>query len=503
LNNLGIATPCAEIMARGFLMLPPEVQTAICTFLSQSDLKNSRLVSRSWDAAAQRPLFHTITLRINLQSFERLQDIARHPRLRKHVRAIEYECNLLELLDDDGRQRNFEDWVTHKAVDGLGLGIKARYEFLMQFSVPQLEEYYFNYCRIFYGQEHILRRNNERDMLLGTFNSLPGLLSVHYYTKKYEWYKWWFCEDEDDLPEQELLSLSSLSSLEQEVLARPPGRKGYSGRHFWTLLHSACMSGNPGKIKNISASNLDLDCFNSSQLVGDCCDTFSGLHHLSLDFDDWGTGYNKAADFTRLTEMISHMNSLRSLQLSFDLLEDNNTDLNPRIESIIPNVIHARWVHLTRLSLRSFVTTEAYLRNFLLEHAGTLRSLELAWMRLEKPGPSGPLKKGGSWISIIQLLSESLSLDEMTFHGELSNGWDEAFMVGPIDDEYAEEPAEPYNPDDCLKVRVERYITHGEECPFVPMKTGVNDDGLPWTYELDGSWDFWANLIPYKGNQST
>src|SRR5690349_23170920 len=52
--------------------LPQEVVATICALLPRSDLKVVRLVSHAWDEAAQRLLFQTVFLKVNLRSFEKL-----------------------------------------------------------------------------------------------------------------------------------------------------------------------------------------------------------------------------------------------------------------------------------------------------------------------------------------------------------------------------------------------------------------------------------------------
>jgi len=105
-------------MTRDISIFPPEVLVRICVLVSRPDLRNIRLLSRIWDDAAQRILFETVFLRINLQSFKRLQDIAQYDKLSKHMRIISYDGRT---LSGSTARQGFQDWLRYSAGAGLSL----------------------------------------------------------------------------------------------------------------------------------------------------------------------------------------------------------------------------------------------------------------------------------------------------------------------------------------------------------------------------------------------
>jgi hypothetical protein len=225
LHTTSLASNRSKVMTRDISTFPPEVLAGICVLLSRPDLRNIRLLSRTWDDAAQRILFETVFLRINLQSFERLQDISRHYKLSKHVRIISYDGRT---LDGSADRQGFQHWLRCSAGAGLGLVWKAKDELLSQFSMQQLEKYYFNYCRCLFAQDHILRRGNEKQMLMDALQKLPGLSGVQYTV----------ISAAQTGISCKVPPLSSLSPLAREILAEPEDYHGHleSEGHFWTLL---------------------------------------------------------------------------------------------------------------------------------------------------------------------------------------------------------------------------------------------------------------------------
>jgi hypothetical protein len=127
-------------------------------------------------------------------------------------------------------REGFDMWLRYSAGTGLGLYGEARDRFLKQFRRQDLEKDYFKYCYYLFGQEHIHRRGNEKEMLLDALKKLPGLMRVQYSVVK--------VTGQDTVP-----LMSFLSPTAQEMLTQPDSFHGYreSNGHFWTLLQSACL----------------------------------------------------------------------------------------------------------------------------------------------------------------------------------------------------------------------------------------------------------------------
>jgi hypothetical protein len=466
---------------------PAEVLTGICVLLSRPDLKNVRLVSRSWAAAAQPVLFQTVFLRINLQSFERLHEIARHSTLRKHVTKISYDGRT---LDGRAARQGFQDWLRCSAGAGLGLVSEARYELLSRVDAQELETCYINYLEYLFGQEYIQRRNNAKEMLIQALPKLPGLAALQYIVP----------HRRDIGVSSTAPPLNALSPQARAILAQPEDYHGYceSDGHFWTLLQSACLSGHAQQLRMVEGSHLDLKRWSTAAAasLNDCSEALPALRHLSLEFD---LALHHDGDAITLARIIERATRLESLRLSFEEFSWDDPRAVIHLPQILPQTI--QWKHLRRLSLQAVVTTEGCLRDLLQRHALSLRSLELSNINIEAAAASNKDERG-SWIHFIHFLSEILSLERIRFNGCFSNLWNEGWVTRDAEEKRwlgSTQGFTPY-PDDCLKYRIERFITHGGVSPFA-ARNGRRGDGLydyhnlPWIFKEDDSWMFESRLV--------
>lgn len=455
----------------------PEVRCKLWALLSRPDLKSARLVSRSWAESALPTLLDTVYLRADLKSFENLQEISQDTKLCRHVKKVVYDGRT---LDRRAAGLGFLNWLRHTAGTGLGLVAEARHQLTSQLDDTELESCYINFHSRVSGQDYVLRRNNAKRMLVAALQQLPYLSAVEYV-----------------VPNDTVLSctaplVQSLSTRAREILAEPLSYAGYheSEGRFWTLVQSACVAGHARRLRTVRGSHLSLKRWNAAALLGDCIDVWAALQHLSLEFTH---DQRVAEDMTTLGSIIASAPSLRSLRISFDTL--SVAVLHAVVH--LPQVIYptVRWEHLERLSLQAVVTSEICLRRLLESHARTLRSLELSEITFE-PGLLKKRTVRGSWVNFIHFLSATLTLEHVRFDGCFSNQWDEGWVSRDPEDERwpgSANPAVPY-PADCLKFRIERFITHEGDSPFSPNT--YTDDGwsgdynLPWVFAEDQSWRF-------------
>jgi hypothetical protein len=177
---------------------------------------------------------------------------------------------------------------------------------------------------------------------------------------------------------------------------------------------------------------------------------------------------------------------------------------NLSLDAVLSEGSH--WDHLARLSLHAFATTESYLRGFLSTHANTLQSLKLVNAVFRHPsGEEGV--KGGSWIAFFQFLNKSMRLKQVKFRQTLTNCVDETWYCPRRDLEPDKIGHIHINPrrikpnlDDCLQLRIERFITLDEPSPFEPLSQDADLTpyfGLPWRFKTDSSWYFKTD--PYAG----
>lgn len=94
-------------------LLPLELQTAICGFLSNSresdhrlNVGNFRLTSRSFAFAGEGFVLRQVHVEYNRQSSQRLLESAQHPKFGKHINAI-----LLNSCHQDKNLRSYETWI--------------------------------------------------------------------------------------------------------------------------------------------------------------------------------------------------------------------------------------------------------------------------------------------------------------------------------------------------------------------------------------------------------
>lgn len=460
-------------MESGLSTLPEEIRTYIASFLSRSDLKNARTVSRMWDKTAQAVLFQTVFLRLHVQSFERLESIAHHENLRVYVRTISFDGGALY----GGGTSSKTSWLQQSAARGLGIWGEQRPEFLAQFSPEQLQGYYEQYCNYIVGQKIVRKCDDYINRLLKVLHRFPCLSVFHYSAgHKHKMFR---------LPQ-----LSSLSPLAQQILAGPEPRSGGhhgSEQHFWTFLQAACVSAPDRQLREIRGSQLDLIFWeHMGSRVFNFWGSLTALKRISLEFSPAFQPYEREKP-THLANMINRAVSLESLQLRFGGIR------TPMIHSLffLPQVFDDKmcWESLRRLSLQAVVSTEEYLRSLLQRHAKSLRFLELSDIKFEKATQTGEY---GSWIQFIIFLNHVMLLEYVRFEGSFSNAWNEWWIVGDAGS-YAGEDRRLHYPDDCLKFQIERFIIHDGPCPFIPKKLATNkesdnDHGLPWDFKPDLSW---------------
>lgn len=262
-------------MAQSLKELSSEILGCIFMFLSRHDLRNARLVSYLWDEVAQPMLFNTIFLRVHRKSFEKMEAISGHEKLRQHVRSIEYDG---KTIGDFQLLPSFEEWQTYHAGSGMGMEEDVREEFIGRFSTEELRRYYLRYCDYLQDQDYIQEGDNAEKLLAKSLQRFPNLLGVQYTVMPVSGF------NRFSVP-----SLSSLSPLEREILAEPTAyvkdTVGRPERRFWTLLKSVWLSGQNNQLESIRGADIDLFTWNNvSESYGDYYRALPSLRQLSLYF---------------------------------------------------------------------------------------------------------------------------------------------------------------------------------------------------------------------------
>jgi hypothetical protein len=208
----------------------------------------------------------------------------------------------------------------------------------------------------------------------------------------------------------------------------------------------------------------------------DRSNAISALHSLTLEFE-YGRPNSVPEDVSQLANFIGRARSLRLLHLSFGRTIEGyqSSGIIIHLSRVIDDSMS--WEHLEMLSLRAIATSELCLRSLLKRQSSSLRRLELSWIILEDSTTPADDKKG-SWISIIQFLHDELSLEKVHFDGHLKAGtidtespWSEDWRTQSEAQAINEKSFPGLYPrlrysEDCLKYRIERFITHRGPSPF-------------------------------------
>lgn len=459
-------------ISQSVIQLPPEVMDLVCEYLPRPDLRALRTAFKSAQLSAELILFRTIYLQFNRASFERLQKIADHPRLRKFVRFLDYDGRQVR---PDSVGKGVGKWVELNAGQGIGLHGEQKKKFLAQFAAEDLQRFYASYLLYVSGQEFLLRNGNSKRLLSNTIPKLPGLQGVRY-----------SAPSSYRTRGRKIPSLHDL--IAQDILEVPDGLWANSLDNFWHLLEPFCFSTNDAQLVSIRGSDLDFVTWNKrAATLSEHFQDLSPLRYLSLDFH---IVYHQPWSTSELSKLLVHLPELQSLRLSFGGCLSFTNSENANLEDIMGG--SRRWTSLKSLSLQAIVTSDKFLRGFLTSHAKTLRWLELSYTNLWEPSHDlsedwdGEEPEVVSFLELFQFLQETMSLEHVRFNENFSNTWNEAWTSPEPDDR-------DHYPYDCLKYRIERFITNGEPFPFRELSDddkGAGFYGVPFAYEQDFSWRF-------------
>ncbi|KAM0799844.1 hypothetical protein BDR22DRAFT_854438 [Usnea florida] len=412
------------------LAMPVELLQQICKNLLQPDLKNCRLVCKHIRFTAEKFLFRHILLRRNPESFRRLRLIADHPEIRNHVRSLCYDPRLFS----SPFHEDFETW--YSAVLGHGHFTHSTVmNYAPKLGRKELEAHYQRYCAFYHSDQLTQKYDVKTQDLMSGLAKLSHLGEV-----------WFLFREVGDDSE-----FHQLSSISQETLILPDSVRGWlHGKQFTALMEATYAAQIP--LKSINAVGVPWSVFQQSKMISSMMASATEACQylvIKLDPDD-----NPENGSTGLANMVSSSSSLRTLDISLGYLTELRSPAVNLSEIIDPKL---HWPYLKRLSLRCFTATDISLKNLLTCHNATLRSLDLAYIKLE-PYPLDGKEYHGSWIEIIAFLEKSLSLESVSLDGFLSNENGEMWSIHNYD--AIERP--------CLKERIEQFIVEGGTCPL-PM----------------------------------
>jgi hypothetical protein len=474
---------------------PPEVLANICEYLPRRDLKCFRFLLRNSRIAAERFLFRDLYVQFNLKSLERLESIALHPYFGKYVRSIDYD---VRRVSPYAVGKGVAYWRRHNALKGMNIRGDGRGRFLSRLEPAMLENFYGAYIEYVSGIDYLMRGNHERKMLLEATSKFPALEGIR-------------CSYPAKMPSMYPVSFKKLSPIAQEILEEPSAMYSPEDRtkSFWTLLDIAFELEFVSQLTDLHISNADLKLWNTfASSKSHDFGTLSALRHLTIGFEE-NDGTEGRGNMSKLKGLVATP-SIESLDISFVSYMGDEPLLAARLSHLVDDKQH--WPHLTTFSLTGFRTTETALRQLLERHSATLRSLKLSNMAFTLPSivfaADNNLPELPSWVEFLKFLNENLKLTYVKFDGRLSNDFSRTWVTYEYNDNagycFGDTPPIPY-PDDCLKYRIERFVTHtAEDFPFYPMPEDVEPGILPeecteagngWMWKPDRSWRIAEDLL--------
>jgi hypothetical protein len=485
--------------------LPPEITTNICKHLTHASLRCARFISRAFNHVGRQLLFQTIYLKFNLSSFDKLAAISEDEELRHLVEQLSY-CGIE--LNDKSALHGFEEWLKTGAAYGLeylrhSLGVPMPWEeswkepFLKQYTSQELQKCHVHCCRYLFGQERLLKGDNEHKFLVTALRRFPRLSSVEYNLEpEVPLYR-----DETGTLGHEAMFLNAarqyieLQPVARSILAIPVTRYEQTDPRFWRLLESLQTIGSV-KLKEVRAQSMGFCLFQGSVIPGLSNLTKEvQLLHLGFVLNECNGGDEC---FSRLNTFLAQFVRLKELRFSSGDYEPLKSGWIEFVQtSVFPDTLH--WDHLATLALSGMGLSTVCLRDLLQKHSKTLRSLELSNMAIYETTPTISGLYKSLWILMIQTISESLSLAHMRFFGLFESHHTGCFerWRAPDKSEYG-----TVHPEISLIRRIELYITDNGQCPFSPREVvtvGSANPKIFWVWEEDHTWQYLSYLDCFFG----
>jgi hypothetical protein len=462
-------------------LLPAEVIDIICQYLARPDLRVLRIASKHTQPSAERVLFRTIYLHFNLKSFKRLESIIEHSRLREYVRVLDY----------DGRQVGDESvggdagvWKQRNAGQGMGFLSEDRQRFASRFNRQRRREFYVAYLEYISGQQFLLDDDNSKRLLASAILKIPGLQSIRYsaacsapsYLAPFAW--------NGTLPRWE-----DLSPIAQEILEEPEGYRSFGIANFWHLVEPLCGSTVNPKLLSIHGKDMELIRWNqtANRIFPNGFRNFSSLEHLGLEFNS--NIYPRGSQ-SKLSEVFLHLPALRSLRLAFSPIQPDDMKRAENLEEILGKA--SPFPHLQSFSIEGVKAPYNFLLTFLSNHSQTLRSVKLSHISLWDPAPqllqsddsdtAAPKPNTGSFFALFWFMRRTLSLEQVKFNGSLCNASSGVYSSSELD-----RRGKAWK-HDCIKYKIERFITKGKEWPLFWEEGDKGDYMDEYATQGDYSW---------------
>ncbi len=392
--------------------LPVETVEGIFGFLSIPDLKSTRLVSKFCSSVAARHLFREVHVFPHPTSFQRLELLLRNPSITRWIESIHVASSMVQDPSDFSVDIDNQDfyWTS----------IRQQYQTHIVYE-PELKKAYSTYQAYLGGQRAFKEEQMGAEILKRTFKLIPGLVGLKLADS--------FGQYDGFRPNYEgpFKNSSKFTDVIFPYLGICPDSNMGSCRDsvnelFRSMLLAA--KDTDKKIATIVCNNLSWGFFDQdSNVMSDLMKVFAAARHVTLRLAEGNEVFLEDPSTLRskrsnLAQLLDASSKLETFDVSFGSIKPpEDYDV-----TALANLLEFRscWSELTILRLRGLTTQAATLKIFLGAHSSTLRSLDLADIKLDGN------KDTGSWTSILEFLGQSLHLKDVRLDGYLKN-WDESW----------------------------------------------------------------------------
>ncbi len=425
---------------------PPEMMEEICQYLTTEELKTARLICRSFDPVAQKYLFKAITVKTNLESFQKLSSISQHPILKNLIQKVTYDGSLMPDTISYRRQ-----WLTY----GTGYKSPSFQDFFSQekkiFRDTLTQEELRDHTRyhLYIESQNGARANdNQMQWLVKACISFNNLEAVAYGELT--------DHNSSRIPFERKPPMSWMASspIAQQALAASQAETDWErcALSFPILLIAVHMS--PGRLKSLEAAVL-WEMFDFMARKPVFLQNAKTIRQLTLEISSCN---DRPMELDSLANFIANASVLQKLELSF-------SQRRAELDALFRKQTY--WPSLNTLCLTAVNASFRPLKTLLEAHAHTLRTLELSDITLHKRlqdqnDPAAP------WISLIQLMHEDLKLTHTRLHGRL-HSYSEVWAT-KIGEYHYDRPhwkgggIQTHFCQNCPAPEIEHYILHGGEC---------------------------------------
>ena len=397
------------------LCVPTELLHKIFTYLKPTEAANFRLLHKRIASIGIEYIVPEIFLALSEDSFNKLEAIAQHPEIRKHVSSMVFDATYLEDLSRELWEgygvslyiQDQEDEVQAMRT-ASGPEREARQAALViwnslpcqRYTKDQLDRAFAEYQRYRQEQSQLLRANAYLHRITQALANLPSLKNIVLDTHDE-------CRTEFGLSTRKLVAVFGSGLCTLKANRRYDYPVGQSEVH--AILNSVHRAGL--RLESFTCSLLSWWYF-SDNPAGYASYIQSLFHLKSLDLvistmDDMD-GFNQCLCTGRVLRFLTATPYLERLKLgSFTKLH---------LTKVLPNLRHFvgsfRWTLLVQVTIEDVQTSENVFKGFLERHSSTLRSVVLGSLSL----------LDGEWMSIFRMMRSVLRLDEMVFNGVLRDG---------------------------------------------------------------------------------